>query len=214
MQNLITSYIIQARECRLRDIGRFKITDISAETDIANKQIIPPAIEIKFTPREEKISDGLVKYVSDKKKISISQAQEDLKNWCAETRAKLKEGAEIILEPLGVLKKGSSGNLFIQNTTPLIFFEPVAAERVIHQNSEHSMLVGDKETTSSKMNNFYQEEEIVQKNNTWKIFAAILFAIALLLLIIHFYGNPFSSSTTGNQNKIIPANPPDTYTIP
>lgn len=214
MQNLITSYIIQARECRLRDIGRFKINDISAETDIANKQIIPPSIEISFTPREDKISDGLVKYVSEKKMISLSQALDELKNWCSETRTKLINGAEILLEPLGILKKGPSGNLFIQNSSSNIFFEAVAAERVIHQNSEHAMLVGDKETTSSKMNNYYEEEEFVRKNNTWKIFTIILLAIALFFLIVHFYKNPFSLSTIGNQDKVIPANTPNTYINP
>ena len=214
MQNLITSYIIQAKECRLRDLGRFKINDISAETDIANKQIFPPSIEISFTPKEDRISDGLVKYVADKKRISVSQALDDLKNWCADTKTQLKNGGQILLDPLGILKKGPSGNLFIQNTSSIIFFEPVAAERVIHQNSEHAMLVGDKETTSSKMNNYYHEEEIVRSDNTWKILAIILFAIALFFLIVHFYGNPFSLSTIGNQHKIIPAAAPNTYTHP
>ena len=106
MQNLITSYIIQAKECRLRDIGRFKINDISAETDIANKQIIPPAFEISFTSREDKISDGLVKYVAEKKRIPVSKALDELKNWCADTKIKLKNGAEILFESLGSIKKG------------------------------------------------------------------------------------------------------------
>ena len=160
MQNLITSYILQTKECRLRDIGRFRINDISAETDIANKQIIPPSIEISFTSGEDKISDGLVKYVADKKKIPIPEALESLKNWCVDAKTQLKNGGEILLQPLGILKKGPSGNLFIQNNSFINFFEPVAAERVIHQNSEHAMLVGDKETTSSKMNNYFKPEEI------------------------------------------------------
>lgn len=214
MQNLITSYIIQARECRLRDIGRFKVNDISANTDIANKQMIPPSIEIIFTSREDKISDGLVKYVAEKKMISISEAMDELKRWCADTKTKLKNGAEILLEPLGTIKKGPSGNLFIPHTSSIIFFEPVAAERVIHENSQHEMLVGDRQTTSSEMNTYYQEEEVIKKNNSWKIFAIILFAIAMFFLIVHFYGNPFSLSTIGNQHKVIPLTTPNTYTKP
>jgi hypothetical protein len=214
MQDLITSFIIQAKECRLRDIGRFTMAGISAESDIANKLLIPPATEIVFTSREENISDGLVKYVADKKQVSVSQALNDLKNWCADARSQLKNGEEILLPTLGILKKGPSGNLFVADPRDSIFFEPVAAERVIHENSEHAMLVGDRQTTSSAMNNYYQEEVVIKKNNTWKIISIILLAIALFFLFVHFYGNPFSLSTIGNQHKIIPGTAPATYTTP
>ncbi|MEO6894118.1 MAG: hypothetical protein ABI136_03725 [Ginsengibacter sp.] len=214
MQDLITSFIIQAKECRLREVGKFNVADIAAKSDIANKQIIPPAIEINYSSREENISDGLVKYVADKKKISLAQAWDDLNNWCVDAKAKLINGEEILLEPLGVIKKGSTSNIFVPKISTINFFEPVIAERVIHQNSEHAILVGDRETTSSAMNNYFQEEEVVRKNNTWKILAIILFAIALFFLIVHFYGNSFSLSTIGNQHKIVPGTTPSTYTNP
>lgn len=215
MQDLITSFIIQAKECKLRDIGRFEVVTTSAEADIANKQIKPPGIEIIFTRREEKISDGLVKYVSEKKKITVAEALDDLKKWCTDSKYKLKNGEEILLEPLGVLKKGTSGNLFVSNPNKTIsFFEPILAERVIHQNSEHAMLVGDRETTSSVMNHFYHEEASKTKSNAWKIFAIILLTIGLFFLFLHFYKNSFSLTTIGNQHKVIPYTPPKTYTTP
>ena len=212
MQDLITSFLIQSKECRLRDVGKFRVVTTAAKADIANKQIIPPAVEIVFSSREEKISDGLVKYISDKKNIPLAQAQEEVKKWCADAKSKLKKGEEIVLEPLGVLKKGASGNEFIHYPNNRIqFFEPVVAERVIHQNATHAMLVGDKETTSSAMNDYYHEEE-TQKSNAWKIFAIVLLVIGLFLLFLHFYGNPFSLKTIGNQNKVVPTTAPNTYT--
>ena len=214
MQQLITSYIIQERECMLRDVGRFKINFIAAASDIANKQIAPPAFEINFSPREEKISDGLIKYVADKKMITLTQASDDIKTWCRNAKNKLINGEDVPLLPLGVLKKSTSGNVFIADTSPAIFFRPVKAERVIHLNSEHAVLVGDKETTSSRMSDYLQVENVIKKNNAWKILAILLFIIALFFLIIHFYGNPFSLSTIGNQNKIIPASTPHTYLKP
>ncbi len=211
MEELIASFIIQAKECRLRDIGKFRMVKTPAEADVANKQVKPPGIEIVFTTREEKISDGLVKYVADRKAIPITEALDDLKKWCADTKYKLKQGQEILLQPLGVLKKGASGNVFVHNATTATFFEPVFAERVIHQNSEHAMLVGDKETTSAVMNHYYQDEENTVKSNTWKILAIILIAVGLFLLFLHFYHNTFSASTFGNQNKVVPATSPNTY---
>ena len=211
-QDLITSFIIQSKECKLRDIGRFKVVTTSAAVDIANKKVTPPVTEIIFSGREEKISDGLVKYVADIKNIPVAEALDELKKWCAASKDKLKNGEEILLMPLGVLKKGTSGTTFVQSKNKIEFFEPIAAERVIHINSEHAVLVGDRETTSSAMNQYYQEEESAEKSNSWKIFAIIFLAIGLFLLFLHFYGNSFSLSTIGNQHKIIPATAPNTYT--
>lgn len=212
MQDLITSFIIQSKECRLRDVGKFRVVNTSARVDVANKQIIPPALEIVFTSREEKISDGLVKYISEKKKIPVADALDELKRWCADAKNKLKKGEAILLEPLGVLKKGASGNEFVRSSNATVtFFEPVIAERVIHENTEHAMLVGDRETTSAAMNHYYHDEESKRKSNTWKIIGIILLIIGFFLLFLHFYANPFSVKTIGNQQKVIPATAPKTY---
>jgi len=211
MQDLITSFIIQSKECKLADIGKFTIVTTPAKADIANKQITPAFKEIIFNKREEKISDELVKYVAEKKKISSFEALSEIKKWCAETKEKLKNGEAILLNCLGVLKKESSGNISFESQIATPFFAPVTAERVIHKNSEHTVLVGDRETTSSVMSQFYNEEETATKSNTWKIIAIILLAIALVILFFYFYGHPFSLSEFGNQVKTVPQAPPATY---
>jgi nucleoid DNA-binding protein len=211
MQDLITSFIIQSKECKLSDIGKFTVVTRPAKADIANKQITPPFREIVFNKREEKITDELVKYVADKKGISSFEAFSEIKKWCAETKEKLKNGEEILLDSLGVLKKESSGNISFENQITSPFFAPVPAERVIHKNSEHAVLVGDRETTSSVMNQFYSEEETTTKSNAWKIIAIILLAIALVLLFFYFYSHPFSLSELGNHVKTVPQSSPATY---
>jgi len=213
MQELITSYIIQSKECKLVGLGKFTRTTVHAEQDIVNKRMLPPSTEIVFTTREEKISDELIKYIADKKKIDPSEALTLIKKWCAETKAKLKNGEEILLQPLGILKKGALGNILFHTENSPLFFVPVAAERVIHKNSEHSVLVGDKETTSSVMNQFYHVEETNKKSNAWKIFAIILLLIALVLLFFYFYGYPISLSSFGSHMKVVPQTPTPTYTI-
>lgn len=214
MQDLITSFIIQSKECKLSGIGMFRNVSIPAEPDIASKKISPPILEKLFTGREEKISDELVKYVAVKKSISPSEAREKVKEWCIETKSKLKDGEEIFFQSLGSLKKEPSGNILFRNQNNVSFFEPIPVERVIHKNSEHKVLVGDRETTSSVMTEFYHhEEETEVTNNHWKIISVILFAIALVLLFLYFYQHSFSFSSIGTQGKISPQSPPGTYSI-
>ena len=123
----------------------------------------------------------------------------------------MKNGETILLQSLGVLRKEPAGNISFENQIDDLFFAPVVAGRVIHKNSEHAVLVGDRETTSSVMNQFYNEEEIVKKSNAWKIIAILLLTIALVILFFHFYGHPFSLSDFGNQVKTVPQSSPATY---
>lgn len=211
MNDLITSFIIQSKDCRLPGIGRFRTAKIFARTDIVNKQIIPPFIEYSFTPREEKISDGLINYVAAKKDISVLAAQKMIKAWSSHTLNRLKNGEEVFLTSLGSLKKNESGSIFFTEKKDVVFYEPVPAERVIRKYSEHAVLVGDKETTSSAMNQLLNEEVIVKRNN-WKVAASVLLALGLLLLFFYFYQHSFSFSAIGNQTQVAPGQPPATYT--
>lgn len=213
MQELINSFIIQSKECRLRGIGKFQSVIHPAQGDIASKQITPPVEEKIFTPKEERISDELVKYAAAKNNISIEEAFEKIKEWCAETRSKLKNGEEIFFPSLGFLKTNQSGNISFQALKVFPFYQPITVERVVHKNSTHNVLVGDKETNSSVMTRFYNDEEMPDnvKKNTWKMISIALFVIALLLLIFYFYTHSFSVSGIGTQVKVTPKSPPATY---
>ena len=210
MQDLIASFIIQSKECKLPGIGKFRQVITAAEADIANKQIIPPVTEFLFTGKEEKISNELINYIAVKKNVPIAEAQALIKEWCSNISFKLKNGEELLLPSLGSLKKVALGNIFFHRENDIPFFMPVAAERVIHQNSVHAVLVGDRETNSSVMNQLLSEEEVLP-NNTWKIVALILLIACLLFLFFYFYQHPFSLSSLGNQGKISPQAPPATY---
>jgi len=214
MHELVTSFLIQSKHCKLKEIGNFTLLYSPAKSDIANKKILSPHLEIVFSPKEEKISEDLVSYVARNKNITLSEAQYQLKQWCAETNAKLKNGEEVFLKPLGFLKKSQSGIHFFQNINISRFFEPLPVVRVIHKNSEHQMLVGDKEVTSTAMTNFYQAGEVVKQRNVWKIVAIVLLIVGLVFLFFYFNKESFSVAATGNQVKINPQSTPSTYSIP
>jgi nucleoid DNA-binding protein len=211
MHELVTSFLIQSKHCRLKDIGNFSLVHSSAKSDIANKKIVARHVEVVYSPREEKTSEELIKYVAHQKKISMAASQEQLKQWCAETSTKLKNGEEIFFKPLGFLKKSATGINFFQNKNIARFFEPVPALRVIHKNSEHQMLVGDREVTSTTMSQFYQAEEVITKRKRWKLIAIVLLVVAVVFLFFYFNKQPFSLSRLGNQQKVLPKTPPSTY---
>lgn len=213
ISDVIASFLVQAKECCLPGIGKLAISTTSAQPDIMGKMINPPVTKIIFSEKPDKVSEELVKYVSHKKGLTEVKALETIKKWCSESADKLNAGEKITLEPVGSLQKDPSGIVFLQAENPLRFFEPVSAELILREGTEHAVLAGDREITSSKMNQYLQEEEIL-KNRRWKIMAIILIAIAIIILCIHFYSNPFSLSSTGNQTPHLPETPSATYSAP
>ena len=213
MEKIITAYLVQKKECSLPGIGHFSISTKPAELDVASKELFPPVDEIHFTEEDVHLRKDLVNYVSLQNKIHENEAAENINNWCFAAKGKLEAGEKIYFEPLGSLQKNTSGSIFFHKKNEFLLYDIIPVERVIHQNEQHAVLVGDKETTSGAMNEFYKEETPQRKKPWWKIWALILFFIPLVILIIHFSGHSFTTSGIGNQITVAPAEPVVSYEI-
>jgi len=199
MHSLITSYLLQAGKCALPNIGFFKIEYKPAEIDIVNKQMLSPVEEIVFTEQAAFSSPGLINYIALKKNIALAEAENLLNNFCKEWEEKIKAGEAFCFESFGCLQKNDAGIISFKKDKEPVYYKPVHAERVLHENAEHSVLVGDRETTSTAMNEYYKENILVAKKG-WIIRAAILTAVALIILFYGFYNNKMGVSSTGNRN--------------
>lgn len=211
MQELIASYLVQKKECSLPLLGHFRIKTKPAELDIANKKMFPPTDEILFNANANYLSEGLTEYVSAIQNINRNEAEEKISNWCLHAKAKLDAGEKIIFNSIGSIQKNAAGTIFFKRKKSINFYEAVPAERVIHKNAEHAVLVGDRETTSGAMNEYYRDEEITKKKLYWKIWAILLLALSLLILFFYFYTHKFSETTIGNQSSFPVEEPGATY---
>jgi hypothetical protein len=214
MQDFIASYLIQRKECHLPLVGNFVFKSGPASLDIANKKIFPSADEIIFSENANYFSEGLKDYISHLQNIPLHEAEEKINNWCLHAKVKLDSGEKIAFDSIGSLQKDVVGNILFQREKDFNFYEPVTAERVIHKNAEHAVLVGDKETTSGVMNEFYRDEVVTEKKSAWKIWAIILLAISLLVLIIYFYDHSFYGNGIANQSAFPVKQPAATYYVP
>ena len=211
MQDFIASYLIQNKECHLPLLGNFTIRQVPALLDIANKKLVPSNDEIIFSENLNYTSDGLQNYIAHLYNIPMYEAEEKINNWCIHTKIKLDSGEKIDFDSVGSLQKDGAGNIFFQREKEINFYEPVIAERVIHKNAEHSVLVGDKETTSVAMNEFYRDDVVTEKKSSWKIWAIILLSVSLLVLLFYFSNHPFSENGISNQSAFPVLQPSATY---
>jgi nucleoid DNA-binding protein len=210
MQELITSYLVQKKECDLPLVGHFRIKTKPAEYDRTNQQMFPPTYEILYSEVAEKLSADLVTYVSTLQSISPDEAEAKINSWCHLTKEKLDSGNMVIFDSLGSLQKDAAENIFFRGKNAGNFYEPVSAQRVIHKNAEHPVLVGDKETTSVVMNEFYRDDPAQKKPwwAKWNVWSIVLLFISVIILVVHFYVHRFSETGIGNQSSFPAQDPP------
>lgn len=199
MQSLITSYLLQAGKCALPNIGFFKIKYKPAESDIVNQQMLPPVEEIVFYEQAIFSSPGLINYIAVKKNISANEAESLANNFCKEWREKIESGETLCFDGFGRLQKNDAGIISFIKENEMMYFKPLFAERVLHKNDAHVVLVGDTETTSTVMSEYYREDVAIVKKG-WAIGAAIITAIALVTLLYSFYNHKISVSGIGNRS--------------
>ncbi|MEO8568466.1 MAG: hypothetical protein ABI419_05010, partial [Ginsengibacter sp.] len=138
MEKIITSYLVQKKECSLPGLGHFRIITKPAELDVANKELFPPTDEITFKEEEVHLRKDLVSYISLQKGIHENDAAENINNWCIHAKEKLDGGEKIYFESAGSLQKNDAGNIFFHKKNDFLVYDIVTAERVIHKNGQHS----------------------------------------------------------------------------
>ena len=148
MQQLIAAYLFQHKNCPLPGLGTLWVKQGNAQTDFSNKAITAPAPAIVFDAKETD-ADKLLDYIAFKNNTTIYQAIETLGQFGNNLKSVILSNSNATLDGVGSFSADASGNIsFTAIPLPAAFLQPVTAERVIHPQAQHNILVGDKETTT------------------------------------------------------------------
>ena len=207
MHHLISSYLIQAKECDLPGLGSFRIITIPAWLDVANKMMNPPVEAFEFSEKSGPLTDRLVNYIAHKKSVEKEEANALIRDWCNHTKESLKKGDTLYLKAIGTIHQDDSGNLHLRRTAEGSLLEAVPAIRVVHKDAAHNVLVGDSETTSDAIHQSHTDQEEIIPNGGWKIAAVVLLLIGIAVLAFHFY----TGSGIANRTNFQTDTPADTY---
>jgi len=199
MHHLIASYLFQNKTCPLPGLGTLTVAAGKAQSDFLNTAIKAPVTVVIFTTKENDASI-LLDYIAAKTNRTVFQAIETLGVFCNNLKAAVVANNAAPLNGVGIFSADASGNInFKPDELPAFFLQPVKAERVIHPQAEHTILVGDKETTNTLMTEYFNEEP-VQKYRWW-IWAIVLGVIGLLT-VLFYISNTNLSSMAGNAMPV------------
>lgn len=202
MRSLITSYLLQSKECVLPGIGVLKIIHTPASTDAANNKLLPPFEQVIFKRDSGTASAGLVNYIAAKKNIELPEAENLLNSFCNEWKEKINAGKKLTFETLGSLHKDAEGSIVFERERSYNFLQPVSIEssyqKVEQQQNENHLAVTEQPAIIEE--GTYKEEVVVERSY-WGLWALILLAIGLVMLFYHFKDHKLTGSSAGNQHK-------------
>jgi hypothetical protein len=184
MHNQIASYLFQHKTCPLPGLGTLSVKYAAAEYDFTNKSITAPKTYIEFSSTSSDTT-GLLHYLAATSGSSAGDVSGALDDFCSDLKKEMTGQQAAQLKNVGSFFVDASGNInFKPEELPVVFAQPVFADRVVHPDAEHAILVGDKETT-----NTFMAELLTPKTETrdrWWIWAIILGAVGLIALLIYF----------------------------
>jgi hypothetical protein len=211
MHSLITSYLLQSKECILPGIGILQIIHTPASTDGSAKRVLPPFEGIIFKKEDHSKSPGLIKYIGDKKNIEQREAEDRLNGFCKEWKEKINAGERLTFETVGSILNNADGIMVFEKENHFNFLQQIAVNDTYLKTEIAEPIV--EEPAAPEV---FEEvdEDIVVERSYWGFWALILLAIGAVVIFYNFKDHKLSGSTTGNQHQYHIDSATPTYTIP
>jgi nucleoid DNA-binding protein len=183
MQQLIHKYFALNRSVSLPGIGSFIVETQNAKLDFIDKTLYPPVHSIRFDKRDVH-DEKFYHFLSRETGVEETNAIENFKQFSTELKTRLENDHALTLEGIGTLTKNKFGYEFVEDNTIQKYFPVITAERIIRQNAEHTVKVGEQERTSTQMHKHFQQRKI--KEDNWFVHALILGAIGIVAIALYY----------------------------
>jgi nucleoid DNA-binding protein len=210
MHTLITSYLLQSKECILPGIGILQIKNIPAAFSSDTSQILPPSEKIIFNNKSRTTSSGLTKYIAHEQGNEQQEAEKLLESFCQEWKEKINNGEELNFETIGKLHNNGKGEIIFERESGFTYFKPITIDKPYTKVEESA----PDDTKPVFAEDIIANERVEEKRSYWAYWAAALFLLGATLVFLQFKDHKFSGLNTGNKSKVVIDSAGATYTRP
>jgi nucleoid DNA-binding protein len=183
MQKYIHKYFALNRSVSLPGIGSFVAETRNAKLDFIDKTLEAPIYAIRFD-KNEVADEKFYGFLSRETGVEQSKIVEDLRGFTAHLKEQLEQNRPVGLPGIGTLIKNALGYELVADNSIQNYFPSISAERIIRQNAEHTVKVGEEERTSTQMHEHFQQKKV--KEDNWFVHALILGAIGIAAIAIYY----------------------------
>jgi nucleoid DNA-binding protein len=183
MYQYIHKYFALHKNVSLPGIGSFTVENQNAKLDFIGKTLHAPSHNIRYN-KYDKADESFYRFLSKETGVDETDAYGNFNNFIQQLKTQLERDHVVILAGIGTLTKNTLGYSFIADETLQRYFSDVHAERVIREDAQHKVIVGERERTSAEMHEHFQKREV--KEEKWMIPALILGAIGVAAIVIFY----------------------------
>lgn len=164
----------------------------SPQLNVAEKLISSPAFIIRLGTYGE-VSDHQFHFFASQG-VESENLRQELFSF-GERMKKRIQSSPFYWKGLGTLRYDSNEMLFEPDEMKLGSLQAVPAQKVLRENVQHQVLVGDQEMTSQQVTDVLNT---VEYKRPWFIIAGwILLILAVVAIVIYLYMNNFETTSTG-----------------
>lgn len=191
MFGLFYQFLISNKKAGIPGIGIFFIGRKPAKLDFANKVFVGPDFQINFRSEPAGNDSNFYKYVSAMQKIDETEAIRNIDEFAGLLKKNIYINKSIELPAMGRLFQNEVGEFQFESKARIQnYFPDIAAERVVRQNAEHTILVGDTSRTNTGIQeSLVKETAVSPPQEKWWIAALVLGIIGVAFLIYHYFTN-------------------------
>jgi len=212
MYGELHQYLILHKQLNVPGIGTFQVERKPADVDVAGKMIYPPAYTIALHHSNATPSKKIFTWLAAELNISEYDALARFNDFAFDVRNKIMAGEKLLWNGIGILSKGMAGEIrFEASLKGISIGEPVAANKVIRDDAEHRIMVGEQEKTSTEMLEWLNP--VQRKRSYWWVLSLLIGLLAIAFITWHFYSKGLVTSAAANQQKLDPQKETSTYKI-
>jgi hypothetical protein len=206
-------YLLQHQQVHVPGIGTFLLERVPARSDFPNKMLYPPTYTVVLQADEKTPSRRFFQWLGSMLNIADRDAILRFNDFVFGLKNQIADGATIQWNGVGTLSKGLGGDIKFIPFIPETGQQPVSAEKVIRENAEHTVRVGEDERTSVQMIEMLNKTE--KKRSPWWTWALIIAFLATIFIGWYFSEHGLEVSSISNRMKLSPLNGSPSYnTIP
>ena len=212
MYGELYQYFILHKQLNIPGIGTFLLERKPANIDFVNKIADPPAYTIALHHGNTAPSKNVFSWLASTLNISEHDALNQFNDFALDIKDRVLAGDKLQWNGIGSLSKGMAGEIrFEASLKDMKAGVSVPAIKVIRENAQHSVRVGEQQKTSSEMIEMLAPGE--EKKTYWWAIALITGFIAFIFIAIYFSSNGLTTSATANQQKLTPQKETRTYKL-
>ena len=189
---LLTQYLFLYKKVCIPHVGMFEIIQEPPQLNVADKIFTPPGFKTKYAGEDfvpEHQFDFFSAAANEKENI-----KQELFSFGERLRNKIQQ-SPFYWKGLGTLRYHFNEIIFEAEEIKLISFQNIPAQKVLRENVQHHLLVGDRELSSREVTEALNQ--VKQKTPWFIIVGWMILLLAIIFILIILYAKNFEPAAAG-----------------